>query len=243
MTEPMTEPQMTRGNRVSHGTDAEFDAFAHDYDRHMAKGLALAGESKEHFARARVEWTRVRLAEWGHHATTALDFGCGTGTSTPMLKEILGLDSVLGVDVSRRSLELAPTGPGLSYGLVEETSPSGMDLAFTNGVFHHIGPEDRPESVRYLHDALRPHGVLALWENSPFNPGTRYGMRTNAFDRDAVMVRPGQIRSLLRTGGFRVLRTDFTFIFPHALRALRWTEPHLARFPIGGQYVVFAQKL
>ena len=67
-------------------------------------------------------------------------------------------------------------------------------------------------------------------------------MRTNAFDRDAVMVRPGQIRSLLREGGFQILRTDFVFIFPHILRALRWLEPYLARLPIGGQYVVFARR-
>ena len=227
---------------MSHGTEAEFDAFAHDYDRHLSKGLALAGESKEHFARARIEWTRDRLAEWGHHTSTAIDFGCGTGTSTPLLKEILGLDSVIGVDVSAKSLALAPAAPGVSYALVEETPPAGMDLAFTNGVFHHIGPDQRDDAATYLRDSLRPHGVLALWENSPYNPATHYGMRTNAFDRDAVMVRPVEVRRLLSRVGFRVLRTDFLFIFPHALRSLRWIEPRVSRLPIGGQYVVLAQR-
>lgn len=227
---------------MSHGAEPEFDVFADDYDSHMAKGLALAGESKEYFARARVRWTRDRLAGWDASPRTAVDFGCGTGTSTPLLKEILGLYSVLGVDVSPRSLELAPRSAGVSYALVEESRPTGLDLAFTNGVFHHIGPQERPESIAFLRDSLRPGGILALWENSPFNPATHYGMRTNAFDRDAVMVRPGQIRSLLREGGLQILRTDFLFVFPHALRALRWLEPYLARLPIGGQYVVFARR-
>ena len=227
---------------MSHGSEAEFDAFAHDYDRHLSKGLALAGESKEHFARARIEWVRERLAEWGHPTATALDFGCGTGTSTPLLREILGLESVIGVDVSAKSLALAPVSPGVSYELVADTPPTGIDLAFTNGVFHHISPEDRIGSATYLRDALRPHGVLALWENSPYNPATHYGMRTNEFDRDAVMVRPGEVRSFLRRSGFRVLRTDFLFIFPHVLKSLRWIEPRVSRLPIGGQYVVFAQR-
>lgn len=221
---------------------AEFDTFADDYDRHLAKGLALAGETKEHFARARIEWTRGRLTQVRHPTESVLDFGCGTGTSTPMLRDLLGAREVLGVDVSQASLDRAPRGEGLSYALLDEVQPSGLDLAFTNGVFHHIEPADRPSSIEFIRDSLHDHGVLALWENSPYNPATRYGMWANEFDRHAIMAWPRTLRRLLESGGFRVLRTDFMFIFPHVLKSLRWVEPHVTSFPIGGQYVVLAQR-
>jgi len=36
-----------------------------------------------------------------------------------------------------------------------------VDLAFANGVFHHIPPAKRAEGVRQIHTALRPGGLFA----------------------------------------------------------------------------------
>lgn len=225
-------------------TTAEFDEFAVDYDRHLRKGLALTGESKEHFARERIRWTKGRLREWGHDVESALDYGCGTGTSTPLLQEMLGAQRVTGVDVSQRSIDLAPSANGLRYSLVDDYEPaSDVDLAFTNGVFHHIPAPERVASVDYLRRSLRPHGVLALWENSPYNPATHYGMRMNEFDRDCKMLRPVTVRALLMDAGFSILRSDFLFVFPHLLRGMRWIEPRITHWPVGGQYVVLAQRI
>ena len=47
---------------------------------------------------------------------------------------------------------------------------------------------------------------------------------------------------MLETAGFDVVLTEFAFIFPSFLRALRRWERHLARIPIGGQYMVLARK-
>jgi hypothetical protein len=38
------------------------------------------------------------------------------------------------------------------------------------------------------------------------------------------------------------MRTDFLFVFPHLLRALRPFERLLAPLPLGGQYLVLARK-
>jgi hypothetical protein len=67
-------------------------------------------------------------------------------------------------------------------------------------------------------------------------------MRRIPFDRDAVPVWPSEARRLLQVSGFEILRTDFLFIFPQILRYLRNLEPHLARWPIGGQYQVLCRK-
>jgi SAM-dependent methyltransferase len=228
---------------VSRTHETEFDRFADDYDRHLQKGLSLAGETKEHFAEQRVTWTARRLGELQHVVRSAFDYGCGTGTSVPLLRDTFSLTSVVGVDVSQKSLDLAPRGKGISYGLVADVEPRGEhDLGFTTGVFHHISYDERAAAVDYLRNSLRPGGVIAFWENNPFNPAMRYGMRMNEFDRDALHVRPTTARRLLTDGGFRVLRTDHLFIFPHALRSLRWIEPRVVGLPIGAQYLVLAQR-
>jgi SAM-dependent methyltransferase len=50
--------------------------------------------------------------------------------------------------------------------------PAGQaDLAFCNGVFHHIPLEERAEAVAYVYRSLRPGGLFAFWENNPVEPG------------------------------------------------------------------------
>jgi hypothetical protein len=87
-----------------------------------------------------------------------------------------------------------------------------------------------------------PGGMFALWENNPWNPGTRYIMSRVPFDKDAITMTPPETRRLLRNAGFEIVRTDFLFLFPHLLRALRPLERVLAPLPLGGQYLVLARK-
>jgi hypothetical protein len=50
-------------------------------------------------------------------------------------------------------------------------------------------------------------------------------------------------QALLRAGGFEILRTDFRFIFPRALRALRKIEDLVSRAPLGTQYQILCIKI
>jgi hypothetical protein len=47
---------------------------------------------------------------------------------------------------------------------------------------------------------------------------------------------------LVQAGGFEILRTDFLFIFPNALRRLRRIEPWLSGVPLGAQFQVLCRK-
>jgi SAM-dependent methyltransferase len=225
---------------------AEFDRYANEYDAALARGLSVSGEGKEHFCRRRVEWLAVCLARLKHYPAAVMDFGCGTGSATPFLLAMEGATSVVGVDVSSRSLEHATRDYGsvsarfLSF---SDYQPAGtLDLAFCNGVFHHVAPADRAAAVRFICRSLRPGGLFALWENNPWNPGTRYVMSRIPFDRDAIMLTAGKARDLVRANGFNVLQTDFMFIFPHLLRGLRGLEPLVARLPLGAQYQILCCK-
>jgi len=226
---------------------AEFDRYAADYDTALARGLAVSGEDKEYFGRGRVNWLGSCLERLAHRPTGVMDFGCGTGSATPLLLSMKGVTSLVGVDVSTRSLEYATRqhgDTGARFMPFSDFLPdSTLDLAYCNGVFHHIPPADRAAAVRFVHRSLRVGGVFALWENNPWNPGTRYVMSRIPFDREAVTLTPREARSLLQAGGFQVLRTDFLFLFPRQLRWLRGLEPRLAGLPLGAQYQVLCRKV
>jgi SAM-dependent methyltransferase len=117
-----------------------------------------------------------------------------------------------------------------------------LDLAFCNGVFHHIPLADRAHCVQYIKDSLRPGGLFALFENNPWNPGTRLVMSRIPFDKDAITLSPPTARQLLRASGFQILRTDSLFYFPRLLKFLRPAEKLLHKLPLGAQYLVVAQK-
>ena len=178
-----------------------------------------------------------------------LDFGCGDGFGAPLLRSMLGAFSVTGVDVSAALLDIARrryAGAGIGFELLgrDWARPGEFDLAYTNGVFHHIPVDQRATALEQVRSALKPGGVFAFWENNPWNPGTRLVMRRIEFDRTAITISPPSARRLLGAAGFAILRTDSLFYFPHLLRGLRWLEPALAALPLplGGQYLILARR-
>lgn len=226
--------------------EAEFDEFAGDYDAELSKGLSLTGESKEYFAEGRMRWIRHRFTKLGFAPKSALDFGCGTGGSTPYFFNILGSESLTGVDPSEESLEFARSeyaNYSVSFCPASEFGAEAtVDLAFCNGVFHHIPLKDRAEAVRFVYGALRPGGLFAFWENNAWNPATRYVMSKVPFDRDAILLFPHGARRLLSEGGFEIVGTDYLFVFPKQLAFLRPIERRVSKLPLGGQYLVLARK-
>jgi SAM-dependent methyltransferase len=225
----------------------EFDRYAADYDAALERGLSISGEGKDYFARERLLHLARCLERLGFRPDRALDFGCGIGSTAPMFLEVFPeLRRLVGIDVSAQSLDVARRLNGESrveFRLMSEHSPRGdLDLAYCNGVFHHLPPERRAGYVREIHDGLRPGGLFALFENNPWNPGTRYVMRRISFDRDAITLSPPTAQRLVAAGGFELVRTDFLFLFPRALSWLRPLERVVRKLPLGAQYLVLGRK-
>lgn len=227
-------------------TNREFDEYAADYDAALAQGLAVSGEGKDFFARARIAWLARCLQALRERPFAVMDFGCGIGSAAPFLTELLNVRSVLGVDVSAAAIEVARRrfGSGQAeFALFDEYEATGrLDLVYCNGVFHHIPPADRAAALNYVYRSLKPGGLFAFWENNPWNPGTRYVMSRIPFDHDAKTLTAPEARRLVRAGGLDVLRTDFFFIFPRALGWCRPVEPLVSRLPLGAQYQVLCRK-
>ncbi len=223
-----------------------FDSYAGNYDEALNEGLAVSGENKEFYARGRVEWLAGCLARLGERPREIMDFGCGTGSGVPFLLGLSADCRVTGVDVSAGSLEVARKTHGSAraqFALVSEYPPAAtMDLAFCNGVFHHIPVEQRAGAIDFVYRSLRPGGIFAFWENNPWNPGTRYIMSRVSFDADAVTLSCLESKRRLRAGGFQVLGLDARFYFPRQLSWLRPLENILTKIPLGGQYQVLCRK-
>jgi SAM-dependent methyltransferase len=227
-------------------TATDFDSFADSYDRALNEALAATGEDGRYFAQARVKWLAGCLRRLAFAPRRLMDYGCGTGATSALLLKILGAESIVGVDLSQRSLELARQNHGsdrVQFSPIHEYRPAAsLDFAYTNGVFHHIPPRARGTALDFLCQSLRPGGLFSFWENNPWNLGTRYVMANCIFDRDAITLTPVEAKQLLRSGGFAVLRTDFLFIFPRSLRMLRPAEKLLSVLPLGAQYHILCQK-
>jgi SAM-dependent methyltransferase len=224
-----------------------FDEYAKGYDQALSQALSASGEGRDYFAKGRVAWLARCLAKLGIEPKRVFDFGCGDGATTPLLLTDLAATSALGADVSELSLVQAREKYGaanIEYVSLAELKPSGdVDVAYCNGVFHHIVPKDRDTAVAVVRDSLKPGGLFSLWENNPWNPATRYVMAKCPFDEDAIMLSSRETRRLLRKNGFEIVRTDFRFIFPRALRVFRGLENLLYRTPLGTQYQVLARKV
>src|SRR5690242_17968749 len=223
-----------------------FNEFADDYDRMLERGLSVSGERKEYFAQERINWLKSCMDQLSFAPQRIMDYGCGTGMTTPLLGERFHAESVVGIDPSERLIERAKRAYGSSqwkFHQSQEYQPQGeFDLTYCSGVFHHIPVAKRHEAAQYIWRSLKPGGVLAFWENNPWNPGTRYVMSRIPFDRDAITLVANEAHDLLQSSGFQVVRTDYLFIFPNSLSVFRWIEPHLSKLPLGAQYLVLARK-
>jgi len=226
--------------------DQLFDHYAATYDVVLNNALAPTGEDKNYFARTRVRFLRDYLSRVGALPNRAMDFGCGIGSAATHLLEAFDLQRLLGVDVSSQSIHAANEHFAdhrvRFHEIADFTPDASFDLVYCSSVFHHIPLDQRRESIQFISDSLRPGGILSLWEHNPWNPGTRYAMYRCEFDQDAITLTPPSARRLVQQAGLEIIRTDFLFIFPRFLKGLRWIEPRVAGWPVGGQYQVLARK-
>jgi SAM-dependent methyltransferase len=222
-----------------------FDEYVEDYEAVCSQGLRLSGESRDYFARRRVEHTCRQVPSPGE-LRLVVDFGCGLGHTAPYLAADFPRAGVVGVDTASRAVEAATQRYGnerVAFGTsLAALAGRSADLVYCNGVFHHIPPPDRPAAASAVFDALAPGGLFALWENNPWNPGTRLVMRRIPFDRDAITLSVVESRRLLRSVGFEVVRTRSYFYFPALLRPFRGLERFLGWLPLGAQYCVLGRK-
>lgn len=217
-----------------------------EYEEMLSQGLRFSGESAAYFLEGRLRSLRRWLKE-PERIRRVLDFGCGVGHGTKRLSVLFPGADVAGVDTGEKALDAARRlngGAGIRFLTVDELRGDDTlyDLCYVNGVFHHIAPRDRPDGLSLIHRCLRPGGMLAFFENNPWNLGARIVMAHIPFDRHARMLSPREAARLAQSAGYRALQTRSLFFFPRFLKPLRFLESRLEWTPLGAQYCILARR-
>ena len=163
--------------------------------------------------------------------------GAALAAQGPELLERLGAQMVVGVDASGDSLDIARrthVDPRLRFSTMIDLAPSGQfDVAYCNGVFHHVEPGERLDALAYIHRSLAEGGVLRFLGEQSLESRHSPGDATHPVRSRREADPRRRARELLTRAGFDVLETDFLFLFPRVLSALRPLEARLARLPAG----------
>lgn len=219
---------------------------SNEYDDMLERGLAVTGDDKMFYMRGRVANMAGRLPS-DFKPRRILDFGCGLGETSHELSLIFPGAEITGIDTAENAIEYAKKKYG--SGRINFVNAAGFegegayDLAYVNGVFHHILPQDRPGALAIIHRALKTGGYFGFYENNPWNPGTRLVMSLIEFDRGAMPLSYLKAEKLLASGGFEIAGlTEFVFYFPKWISFLRALEPCLRKVPLGAQYGVLGIK-
>lgn len=199
----------------------EFDAHADRYRQTLDQALAIGGGDSLYYAERKFDALRAYQAERLFTTPTAiLDFGCGTGINLPFLRDLFADATLQGVDVSRRSLEVAAERPVRGCQLTPydgKTLPFDraiFDLVVVSNVLHHIEPSDRASTLKEIARCMKPGGLLAVFEHNPLNPVTRKVVRDCPFDAGVKLVKQREIQSILHAQGYRIADLWNSIFFP-----------------------------
>jgi SAM-dependent methyltransferase len=222
---------------------ALFDDYRDSYGAVVQSSIDFSGLPHDFFLAAKADLLRELVA--AHVATESpslLDVGCGVGALHPFLRGMFG--RISGTDVSAESLAQArANNPGLEYrpyaGNKLPYESGAFDVATAMCVMHHVPPQGWADFAAEMRRVVRPGGMACVIEHNPFNPLTRLAVFRCEFDRDAVLLRPGKTRSLLRNAGLHAVASRHFLLFPSARPLARRIERAVGPLPFGAQYAAW----
>jgi SAM-dependent methyltransferase len=218
--------------------DNEFDQFSDNYNAILSQQLNFFEGDTAYFAEYKINKLRTLLP---FTPRAILDFGCGIGRSAQFLQQYFPQAKIHGCELSTKSLEQARLIlPAAEFFLTKDLQDKAAtyDCVFVSNVFHHIPPAERKQAFAAIVQACQPDAAIVIFEHNPFNPVTRHLVNTCPFDKDAVLLKPKELKALFQQAGMKNIQAEYTLFFPAFLQRLRWLEKYLGWLPLGGQYVV-----
>ncbi|HVU16322.1 MAG TPA: class I SAM-dependent methyltransferase [Candidatus Didemnitutus sp.] len=224
----------------------EFDRYAPNYGAGFDDPLKVAiGADARAFLQPKFNWLQRVTQSRAGAPLDYLDFGCGTADFLALVTESNLPWRYEGCDISGGMLDEARRRwPKLAeraklWQIDAADFPTRRyDVITAICVFHHIPPAEWNAACARLCRALRPGGMLCIFEHNPWNPVTSWMVSRTAIDADAHLLSPRITRNLMIDAGFSGVQTShFLFVPPRwvgadaADRMFQW-------FPLGGQYLV-----
>jgi len=223
-------------------------AYPECYRDHVNRSIGFSGLGIDMFARGKAadmlellqDQLSIPAAE-----SVCLDIGCGIGVVHPFV--VPDVEHLAGVDVSEAAIEIASAAnEDVEYRVQHDESlpfdSESFDFCSTACVMHHVPPDQWPGFVAEAWRVTRPGGLFAVYEHNPVNPMTRWAVWRCPFDHDAVLLRAGEVRKLLRNQGFEIVKTRYLFFVPIDRSWARRFDRLLRWLPYRAQYVVCARR-
>jgi ubiquinone/menaquinone biosynthesis C-methylase UbiE len=225
-----------------------FDEFAENYRQvHTESIQTISGTDSFYFAEYKV---KEMLQFEKNSECSVLDFGCGDGLTEFFFQKWFSKFRITGIDVSAKSIEEAQKKKlENSVFQVLTTGPlpfadDSFDIVFIAGVLHHIDETMHQTILHEIYRVTKPDGRIYLFEHNPFNPVTKYLVRTCEFDKGVKLLHSKKTQSLLKKSGFQIQNLLYTIFFPRNkfFKLFIPLEKYMKGLPLGGQYYFRATK-
>lgn len=229
----------------------EFDQFATDYDNILDERINFAGYDSSFFDERKIKEILdfLKLIDLNEKPLKFLNFGCGTGKSEKFIAHYFKQASIYSIDISEKSIEIAKKrNKGLNnltftafdgYNIPVEY---GFDVIIVANVLHHISPDEHIPVLNQIYQKMNNNGYLFIFEHNPFNPVTLKVVNSCELDKNAILLKPGYTKRILKSAGFQKQHIRFIHFFPKFLSFLTPFEKLLRKLPIGAQYYFIALK-
>jgi SAM-dependent methyltransferase len=151
------------------------------------------------------------------------------------------------VDVSEDAIrDASAANPQVHYEIQSDDrlpfADASFDVCSTVCVMHHVPPSQWGRFVAEAFRVTRPGGLFAVYEHNPLNPLTRVAVWRCPFDHDAVLIRAGKAKDMLRAAGFDIVDSRYLFFTPVDAGWARRIDNRFGWLPLGAQYVVCGRK-
>ncbi|MFC1529037.1 class I SAM-dependent methyltransferase [Candidatus Latescibacterota bacterium] len=218
-----------------------FDDYAGSYEEILKKQLSFFCNDVSYFAEYKVNIVKSGISG---SPGKILEYGCGIGRNLPFLRDAFPSAELYACDISKESLDVAAKNNQSVHFFLCEAEKSiyehAFDLVFIANVYHHIPPISRRVTTREIKKMLADKGILFVFEHNPYNPVTRYMVKTCPFDSDAVLMSLRKMKKLLEEEEFVIEMARYTLFFPSFFKRFSFLEPKIGWIPLGGQYYVKA---
>ncbi len=222
----------------------EFDGYRDIYETEIDKALRFSGKSHDFFTKVKADNLAALFARHFHDTagTKVLDIGCGNGSIHPFLMGHNPSLRLSGIDVACEVIADAQiTHPNVAYdvydGKLLPYADASFDAAFTICVMHHVPPPEWPSFLCEMRRVVRPGGIVVVIEHNPINPLTRRIVNNCPLDKNAVLLRSGQLKAMLSEAGLQNISVQFILFTPFDNALFRSFDRALGSLPLGAQYM------
>ncbi|HVZ80842.1 MAG TPA: methyltransferase domain-containing protein [bacterium] len=224
----------------------DFERHKDTYRQEIKESISFIGQDLEFFTKVKVDslLDLTRRLVGDPSGLRILDVGCGIGITD---RHLTGrFNRLYGVDVSpgivRKAKALNPKATYRHYNGDRLPFPSGsMDVTFAICVMHHVKPDGLQRFTEEMGRVTRKGGLMVIYEHNPLNPLTRVAVSRCEMDHDAILLRMGQVGSLLGKSG-EILEKRYILFTPLRPALFRALDRSLAWLPLGAQYYVAARR-